>query len=352
MAVAQSQPTPGAPSIPFAPVAQAQNGGAGPQVTYQHGIEFVTVNPLGTGGQPNAPYVGSVPVPPERDGSLDHAFRMGRYEINSQQWGDFFLAAEQVRVNTGQSIPHISFPTFIGGTNGTNMMAPVGGITWRTAAIYCNWLHNDRVLTRDAFMSGAYDVSTFGYSNGNVFTDQASHSPNARFWIPTADEMLAAHHYDPNRYGQGQGGYWDYNLSSDARPVYGPPGVTVNGQSAQANSGWLPEDYPGQSLPFPFGVSLGAYPDQQSPWGLLDAAGGTSEWTETVYFAGTPYRVLHGSSAATGPFIGDFVGAYTTDLPSFGHYAWGFRIAAAVPSPSAAVILVGLGMSVLRRRPS
>lgn len=349
-AVAQSQPTPGLPSIPFAPAAQAQNGGAGPQVTYQYGIEFVTVNPLGPGGQPNASYPYHETVPAERDGSVDHAFRIGRYEISSQQWGEFFLAANQVAINTGQSIPHVSNPTFMG--SGNNLMAPVGGITWRTAAIFCNWLHNDRALTRAAFMNGAYDVSTFGYVNGNIFTDQAAHHPGARFWIPTGDEMVAAHHYDPNRNGMGQGGWWQYNLSSDTRPVYGPAGVMINGQPTQANSGWLPDDYPGMGLPFPFAVSLGAFPDSQSPWGLLDAAGGTSEWTESVYFAGIPYVMLHGSAAASGAFGNDFVAGYTAGLPSSGSFGWGFRIAAAVPSPSisGAFGVVGLVGMARRRR--
>ncbi|MDP1662732.1 MAG: hypothetical protein Q8L55_12535, partial [Phycisphaerales bacterium] len=57
-AVAQSQPTPGLPSQPFTAVAQAQNGGAGPRVTYQYGMEFVTVpggNQVYPGGHPNDP---------------------------------------------------------------------------------------------------------------------------------------------------------------------------------------------------------------------------------------------------------------------------------------------------------
>lgn len=351
-AVAQSQPTPGLPSIPFAPAAHAQNGGAGPQVTYQYGIEFVTVNPLGPGGTPNAPYPYHETVPAERDGSVDHAFRIGRYEITTQQWGEFFYAAALVRQQTGVGIPHLSNPTFIGGVNGQNMMAPVGGITWRTAAIYCNWLHNDRAMTREAFMNGAYDVTTFGYRNGNIFTDQTAHHPGARFWIPTLDELIVADHYDPNRYGPSQGGYWNYTISQDTAPVYGPAGVLVNGQPAQANSGWLPDDYPGMSLPFPFGVSLGAYPTQQSPWGLLDAAGGTSEWTETVSNAGIPYRFLHGSGAAAGAFGNDRISTGLAGLPSDGFFYWGFRIAAAVPSPSftAAFGVFGLVGMARRRR--
>ncbi|MCW5764632.1 MAG: hypothetical protein KIT68_01485, partial [Phycisphaeraceae bacterium] len=38
-ALAQSQITPGAPSIPLTPTAQA----SGAQITYQYGIEFVTI---------------------------------------------------------------------------------------------------------------------------------------------------------------------------------------------------------------------------------------------------------------------------------------------------------------------
>src|SRR5690606_22099076 len=95
-----------------------------------------------------------------------------------------------------------------------NDMRAVGNISWRGAAIYCNWLHNGQSTDRAAFLNGAYDVSTFG-GGAFEFTDQATHNPGARYWIPTWDEWLKAAHYDPDRNGPDQGGWWLYSNGTD-----------------------------------------------------------------------------------------------------------------------------------------
>lgn len=113
-------------------------------------------------------------------------------------------------------------------------------------------------------------MSTFGF-NGGIFTDELAHNPDAKYWIPTWDEWLKAAHYDPNKANSdgSTGGWWQYSNASDTPYVYGPPGM------GQANAGF--------SSPSPFIIPLGAYPEVQSPWGLLDMAGGggTKEWTES-----------------------------------------------------------------------
>ena len=48
-------------------------------------------------------------------------------------------------------------------------------------------------------------------------------SGHASGWIPTQDEWMKAAHYDPNRYGAGQGGWWLYSHRSDVAPVPGVP---------------------------------------------------------------------------------------------------------------------------------
>jgi len=72
-------------------------------------------------------------------------------------------------------------------------MRPVGDISWRVAAMYCNWLHNDKRNDRAAFLNGAYDVSTFGYL------------------------------YDLNKVNLdgSTGGWWKYSIT---QPANGPPG--------------------------------------------------------------------------------------------------------------------------------
>jgi hypothetical protein len=222
-------------------------------------------------------------------------------------------------------------------------MLPANGIDWRTSAMYCNWLTNDKRSDRAAFMSGAYDVSTFGYPPSGTFSDQVTRSPTAKYWIPSLDEWQKAAHYDPNKNGPGQGNYWLTPVTSDSFPVYAPPGVQgLNGQGlGQSSAGWDGRTYPGYN---PFAVPLGAYTNVMSPWGLFDTSGGTREWTEEVILA---FRLLGGSSIGPGP--ADRIGIYGGDDPSSPSFSNGFRIATYIPAPGAAMTL--LAMAVLTAAP-
>ncbi len=107
-------------------------------------------------------------------------------------------------------------------------MIPVDGISWRDAAMFVNWLNNGKQAALDSLMHGAYDVNTFGTNPDGTFTDQLTHSPGARFWIPTFDELLKSFHYDPNKFGQGQGGWWQQPNGTDTPLISGPPGLWTN----------------------------------------------------------------------------------------------------------------------------
>ncbi len=351
-ALAQSQPTPGAPSIPFAGRAAITN----PEVTYQYGHEFVTVNSPGnpalTGAFPNV-------LGPAYTAQVNHAYRIARFEVTTAQYVQFLNAvyatnsparvaipipaagawgARAVPRQPGMPAGPQQFEVLPGGEN-----IPVGGVNWRAAAIYCNWLHNDMALSPAAFMSGAYDVSTFGYV-GNQFTDQRERSPGARFFLPTWNEWAKAAHWDPNRFGDSQGGYWNAPNGTDVRPLPGlPPSM---GGDGQANWGV----FAGSS-----GVPVGAYVDQQSPWGLLDLAGGRREWTETWHQtspASAIYRVRDGSYAGQGVFDNidhDRSTIYSLEFPESSTSATGFRIAAVIPSPTP-IVLIALGAGLVGRR--
>lgn len=337
-AVAQSQPTPGLPSQPFGAAAQAQNGGAGPQVTYQYGIEFVTI-----GGQNGAAYQGvsgdsAIVI---GRGAVNYEYRMSRYEVGQTSWRAFFDAVHSVEAVTGQPIPFVSSP---GNLNGGGQYGRVGNISWRTAAMYANWLCNDQALTRESFMSGAYDVSTFGFGNGG-FTDQLTHTPGAMFWIPTLDEWIHAAHYDPNRSGPEQGGWWQYSVSSDTFPT---PGLPQWG--AEANYAFVTPNLA------EFGVPLGSYGAVQSPWGLFDTVGQTTEWLEEPGYAlgpGLPTgrrqagSFLNSPSADIFSSLGRSIGG--TD-PSDDAYWMGLRVAASIPCHSTAVALCPMFLVPLGRR--
>ncbi|MBX3407699.1 MAG: SUMF1/EgtB/PvdO family nonheme iron enzyme, partial [Phycisphaeraceae bacterium] len=351
------------------------------------GIDFVRITHPG-----NAPWMGSPPqqFPPIPNqalgrGGVGYEYFIGRFEVTTSQWVQFFNAAYD-RPAGEPGLPWLIPPTFWGATGTTpinnsnpnarrwqvpsgNEMRPVGNISWRMAAIYCNFLHNGGAVTgnvtpRENFLSGAYDVSTFGNNGTGGFSDQATRSPDARYWIPSWDEWLKAAHYDPHKDGPDQGGWWAYPNGSDSPLIPGPPGVLVspnllqpphpdpNGVPAQTNYGWEAGFFPGYS---PFTVPLGAYSDVQSPWGLFDVSGATTEWTEEIRFVagggmGRAYDGSYWNNLGSG--VGDPVWLRLGETePWISDYSHGLRIASTVPGPSVAAVLAsGCVVLVTRRK--
>jgi formylglycine-generating enzyme required for sulfatase activity len=339
------------------------------QVDPASGIDFVTVGAVG-----NAAYSG----PGNRvngRGRVDYEYRIGKYEVTTSQWIEFMNAAFDRPAD--DLLPHVVSPLRWGATGATPQnpgarrwsvvpgqeMFAVGGVDWRTSAMYCNWLHNGKSLDRDAFLSGAYEVSTFGYiSDGGGFTDQLTRSPGARYFIPSLDEWIKAAHYDPNKMNNDGtlGGWWTYSNGSDTPFAYGPPGQTVritpplgpdpNGPLASANAGWLGQ-FPGFN---PFQIPLGSY-NATSSWGLYDVAGFTTEWMEGfIQLSGEPvprFRLLDGSYWSSGGIGGDELSSVGSDFPTYSGSDVGFRIAAIVPSPGVGSLGVGVAiLSLIRRR--
>ncbi|CAG0981402.1 hypothetical protein PHYC_01786 [Phycisphaerales bacterium] len=313
------------------------------------GIEFVTVGAPG-----NAPYTGNDPFGHVTGrGAVAYDYRIAKYEVTTQQWVDF--------VNTFKARPDpvpssvLPLPVVWGAVVDTSYpgpgtryrvadapgaaMRPVYGIEWRTAARYANWLHNDMSDSVLALADGAYDTSTFGDNPDGTFTDQVTHHPDARYWIPTLDEWLKAAHYDPDRYGPGQGGWWQYSNGSDTPYQYGPPEGYPGGSGAnQANAGFNLPDF-GE-----FAIPLNSYP-VVSPWGLLDVAGGAREWNEEIRVIPQVgwYRRMDGSASG-----GTIAAAQASDIlygmaagrPDSNIEFSTIRIAS-IPSPG------GLGMLLL-----
>ncbi|MBK7403372.1 MAG: SUMF1/EgtB/PvdO family nonheme iron enzyme [Phycisphaerales bacterium] len=315
-----------------------------------YGLDWVTVGDPG-----NPPYMGDSPYGPPYAygrGEVDYEYRVGRTEVTTGQWMEF--------VNTfstqSDDLADFASPRHWGATidwsyDGPGRryelrddvespgLLPVGGISWREAGMFCNWLHNGKSSDLTALSSGAYDTSTWG-DDGQHFTDDPTHLPGAKFWIPTLDEALKAMNYDPDRYGAGQGGWWLYPNMSDDPPIPGLPGegTTTAGLDPFKVAVW--------------DVPLGAYADQVSPWGLLDTTGGAREWTEGIVPPGEQYnRAIVGAGAGDFNYIiDDHVsvvqgldpGASTTDE--------GLRIASAVPTPGTTPLVFGVSIMFFRRR--
>jgi formylglycine-generating enzyme required for sulfatase activity len=284
-------------------------------------------------------------------GSVPYEYRLGRTEVTTAQWMEFYESFY------GRA-PHLTSPVRWGAVDrGSGQsprfalnssipdagLLPVSGPSWRTAAMFCNWLHNDKRTDLSAVMNGAYDVSTFGYTgpSGNIFTDQAAHNPDARYWIPTIDEWIKGGFYDPNHGGAGVGGWWWNTPAGTNVPlIHGPPGM------GQANSAFSLPDGGEYRIP------LGSYSTVQSPWGLLDMAGATSEFTETIRNNdGILYRRVMNSRWGRSDAGVDSIYAIGGEFPSFPSLFYGVRIASVVPAPSAWLgVVVASGWYLRRRR--
>jgi formylglycine-generating enzyme required for sulfatase activity len=333
------------------------------QIDPASGIDFVTIGAVGNPVLPGTPSFGSN----RGRGCVDYEYRIGRTEVTTSQWAEFFNAA--LDRASSDRIPFVvspavwgaqsTTPTTPGGRRWTvpagNDMRAAGGITWRTAAIFCNWLHNDKATNREAFLSGAYDVSTFGAFSpeGLGFTDQLTRSAGARFWIPSVDEWMKAAHYDPNKQNAdgSTGGWWTYANSRDDRPpIYGPAGQLRNGLPTEANAGWTDLTFPGLN---PYSQLLGTY-GVTSPWGLLDTSGATAEWTEEVFqdFGEPAPRSRYGEGGywfGGGP--GNDLAAIRgiSEPPNFIDSVLGFRVAS-IPSPGAGGLVIGISLCSLHIR--
>ncbi|MEL6796332.1 MAG: SUMF1/EgtB/PvdO family nonheme iron enzyme [Planctomycetota bacterium] len=328
---------------------------AAQQLPPDYGHSFITIGDVRNIG---LDWRGVFPSEAEGRGSVGYEYRIGRTEIKTSQWVEFVNAAETAG---GSAVPPQLVPLSWGARSNASTglfevipgraNLPVIGTTWYTAAQYCNWLHNDKRTDIDAFQSGAYDVSTFNADN--PFEDQRSRSPGARYWIPSWDEWLKAVHYDPDKNGTGEGGWWAFPNSSDTQPVPGLPGA------GETSAGYDP---PGVFEEFQ--VPLEAYPDTQSPWGLLDASGAGTEWTEEFRATGPlprdATRVFDGQPA--GPLI-DFSPPFNANADRVWEFGaaepdrlfldTSFRVASVVPSPAtgsvAAVVLISVAYRPRRR---
>jgi len=311
-----------------------------PALAQDDGFDWVTIGDPGNVGYDR-------PDPAFRvsgRGSVSYEYRIGRTEITTGQWLEFVNAF-------GNQLPQIepvhwgAYRVFAGDpwvlrTDVPDAaMLPVAGISWEDAALYVNWLHNGKREDLASTQSGVYDTSTFTFNNDGTFNHQLVPSSGAKYWIPTWDEWLKAAHYDPDRYGAGQGGWWEFPNSSDQAPMPGLPGEGDTTYTLQLGGA-------------EWDVPLGAYPHVQSPWGLLDLSGGVSEWTSSSDFDLMQALLWDGGSAgrdygAYDPDHATLVGSMT---PEFGGGVRGIRLAAPIPTPGCVVVLCVSTLAGSKRR--
>lgn len=333
------------------------------QGQYDSDWEWATVGATG-----NAGYVD--PVYGRSYGSVDYAYRIAKTEVSTGQWLDFVNAFGATQrdwaLNFGRQ-PGWSFVFDPNNPSGIQYelvdyspdvdegnLPLVSGASFVQAMQYCNWLQSGKSTDFNAIHTGVYDVARFetdpNYTLADVIADR---NPDADYWIPTEDEWVKAVYYDPNRFGEGQGGWWDNSYSSDEPPQPGLPG-----EAGAMTSAGVPFDFDEPNL---FGqdvflVELGAYEDNgaASPWGLLDTSGGGREILGTLHNVFDTDVMLRGNSTWTATTELDKIQSWDSLYAPAGSPAGvSFRLATTVPTPASAtafLVLIGICQRAHRRR--
>ncbi len=283
-------------------------------------------------------------------GRVDQPFRVSRTEVTRGQWVEFIDAYRPYIAASDYGDPQFTGRAAVFGGVGSDGLPTYQVLSpqfnnipttpsWEYAARYMNWLHNGKKpfgeATLSDFAQGAYDITQFG-------SDYMVREEGARFFMLNQDEWTKAVYYDPDRYGEGQAGYWHYPDQSDTPLIPGAPGV------GETSGGW---DYVAAGATYP---DVGAY-GVETPWGLLDASGGVREWLETYgaetgeYGGDAAFRPLGGSQIRSEfSLTYDELGYISGANPRTGLF--GFRVGMIVPSPGSGAVLVCCGALLAARR--
>lgn len=283
-------------------------------------------------------------------GSVDHAYRIGTFEVTLTQYSQFLNSVATVPSGTHITAlynPAMAGDKVIGGTisrtgAGTTgnpyAYAPMGDsnrpvpwVTWFDAARMANWLHNG-ATSSSSTETGAYTLN--GATEGIIPRNQ-----HAAWWIPRESEWFKAAYYDPALHS-GKGGYTAFPTKSNLQPVDEPvpPGAAnsanYNGRRAE-----------GDKL-----TVVGAYAGSASAYGTFDQGGNLREWTAGVVqpsanSSSPPSRAVRGGSWSPGLTT---IGATQRSDSTPGGYEGsdtGFRLAAAAtPFNRPAIDLNGDGI--------
>ena len=241
-------------------------------------IRFVTVGD--PGNDPDVTGKGAVP----------YNFRIGKFEINNNQYAAFLnaVAADDPHSLYSSNMTLNLYGGILrSGSRGDYSYTvkegmehkPVVWVDFYDVLRFCNWLHNGQpVGAEDASTTedGAYTLVPETMSANTV-----ARNPGARFWLPSDDEWYKAAYYQPMEDDGPIGGYWLYPTRSDDTPFSEPPPGGPNSANSCCDTVRVATD-------------IGAYLTAASYYGTFDQAGNVQEWTEEILYV-TNRRLRGGS---------------------------------------------------------
>jgi formylglycine-generating enzyme required for sulfatase activity len=306
-------------------------------------------------------------------GSVAYSYRMSKYEVTNAQYVGFLNAVDPLGANSRglyssfmTSDAHGGITLNAGAANGLKYEVktgrgnnPVVFVSWYDAIRFANWMHNGQG-TGDT-ENGAYTVGPVGSGGVPINGNSITRSSAAKWWLPSEDEWYkAAYHKNDGVTGN----YWDYPTSTDAVPYSDQPlGTDAPDQSNTAN--FFRNDNVTNNYDDGFAVTgsativhsqnyltdVGAYALSTSPYGTYDQGGNVGEWNEAIIFGS--FRGFRGGWFSDGEALlrasnrGNLIanGASGEDGSIMG-----FRVATAIPEPSALLLTITAFATLPTRR--
>jgi formylglycine-generating enzyme required for sulfatase activity len=283
-------------------------------------------------------------------GSVDHVYRIGKYEVTAGQYTEFLNAVAQADPNRlyntsmgsvgilGANIQRTgSSPNFSYSVAADLADRPVNNVNFFGAARFANWLHNGQPTGPQG--PGTTEVGAY-LIIGNQAT--FARQPGARYFIPSEDEWYKAAYHDQT--AGLAASYFDYPTGTNAVPGFDVTETTNPGNNANYS---LRRGYAIGS-PY-YRTVVGEFELSDSPYGTFDQGGNVAEWTEAVLFGS--------SRGLRGGFFDYPLGALHASNPGYLNlaeevYAVGFRVAS-IPEPASVTLCIAgviIMLGLLRRR--
>jgi formylglycine-generating enzyme required for sulfatase activity len=255
-------------------------------------------------------------------GAVAYDFRIGKYEVNNNQYAGFLNAV-------ASDDPHHLYSTNMSvdvhggiersGSPGEYTYAvkpgqghrPVVWVDFHDALRFCNWLHNGQPVgaqDRSSTEDGAYTMTPEGEAANTI-----ARNPQARFWLPNDDEWYKAAYHQPGVDGGDIGNYWLYPTRSLDAPFSELPPGDANSANVCCETDRTSTD-------------VGAYVNAPSYYGTFDQGGNVQEWTEEIIYVTN--RRLRGGSWNYNEFYTQSTD-FEFDTTDYDGDAIGFRVAGA-----------------------
>jgi len=258
------------------------------------------------------------PVFNYKGGQVNYEFLISKYEITNAQYVAFLNAVGKEDKNqiykdgktSAESVGHITT-----GANGEKITTtrvkpliirsgepgayshevkpgyedvPVWNVSWFDAARYVNWLHNGQPSGAQTILTtedGAYPLRD--RSEGVDIPRR----PQAKYWLPSADEWHKAAYHDPSLPPENQ--YNKFATGSDQEPK-----KAEARQLLVTNPGPNTLAFSGLAWPVPVGAC-----GNKSAYGVCDMMGNVDEWTDQTIL--DKHRGIRGGGVRSGNITKD-----------------------------------------------